>query len=610
MGQRIRITVVTEHGRPSPLFSRAAGRAHTWEVTCMHPDVPELSLDGDVAYADTPRGLERIRSEYRAPDATHPCVLVTDDEGGEAPPWCHLLPRQDATPDVVYHLITSLHTTFTHHLPTEQAWTLLDTIRTQVWSFDLATRIYVHMNAARRAFLGITGPGPVPMDQALAQDDATCCLASYARALEAGAPVSSKQWMRNADGEERLLYIRKYPLHPHRRDSSLLVCTADDITDRERILQELEESHERYRSLVEHMPVAVWEEDYSATKAALMRLIAEEGITDIEAYLSTHPDVVRMLVGTVRIISLNRAGLRMYGASTFAECVSSLATVFSSSSYEMFARALCAMARGEAQVTGEDVNYTLSGRRMDVLVTWTVVPGHEDTYDFVLVSNLDITDRAMTERLLASQKEELSAFAHTLAHDMRGPLSSIRGYAELAHEDIGPSRPLERIIERVDELDSLVTVTLSSALAGMSSRRGRCDTATDIIASIVRDMVPPDIDVEVGKIPLLPMDETTCRQVFFNLIHNAVVHAHPTTVSIHYERTALGHVVRVCDNGKGIDPSLFDIIFERGYTTHPEGHGVGLPIIRHLIEGCGGTIQARSSSQGGACFVMTFPAVE
>ncbi|MCC7568005.1 MAG: hypothetical protein KO463_00120, partial [Candidatus Methanofastidiosa archaeon] len=157
MGQRIRITVVTEHGRPSPLFTRAAGRARDWEVSCLHPDDPGRSLVGDVAYADTPAGVGRIRSECRARDATHPCVLVTDDDGGEAPPWCYLLSSQDATPDVVYHLITSLHATFTHHLPTEQAWTLLDTIRTQVWSFDLATRTYVHLNAARRAFLGITG---------------------------------------------------------------------------------------------------------------------------------------------------------------------------------------------------------------------------------------------------------------------------------------------------------------------------------------------------------------------------------------------------------------------------------------------------------------------
>jgi signal transduction histidine kinase len=413
--------------------------------------------------------------------------------------------------------------------------------------------------------------------------------------------------MPNAAGEMRLLHIRKYPIRGSDGTLSHVVCTADDVTRQELTKRELIESRERFRSLVDHIPIALWEEDYSGVKRELEALIQREGIMDIAQYLKSHPETVSALVRKVRILSINAAGLLMYGASDLDEYISSLDEVFSEQSLQMFSRALCAIAAGGTQVSGDDVNFSLDGRRMDVYVTWTVVPGHEETYDQVLVSDLDITSQKDIERMLRQQKEELSAFAHTLAHDMRGPLSSILAHAELARGE-RPSDDIDAIIRRARELGTLVNATLASALVGFDAQQGSCDNVASIIAGIAEDVVPDTISVNIDEIPPLPMGEVHCRQVFFNLLHNAVVHARPSSIHVKYQHISNMHEIRICDNGRGIAPERIESIFKKGYTTDIDGHGVGLSIVRHIVEQYGGSIVARSRDGRGACFILLLPA--
>nr|WP_315259644.1 CHASE domain-containing protein [uncultured Duganella sp.] len=148
----------------------------------------------------------------------------------------------------------------------------------------------------------------------------------------------------------------------------------------------------RFRSLYDHAPVALWEQDWSAVRNALAEL---EGIDNLEAYLLANPSQLRRLASLVRIVDVNAAALQQVAAPQGRKNVGelTLAQNFDAAAMPNFARAVSALAQGQQFFACEGSFERLDGVERLNELTLLVMPGHTHSLDFVIVSTLDITER-------------------------------------------------------------------------------------------------------------------------------------------------------------------------------------------------------------------------
>jgi len=150
----------------------------------------------------------------------------------------------------------------------------------------------------------------------------------------------------------------------------------------------------RFRSLYDHAPVALWEQDWSAVRAALAE-IELSGIDDLARYLQANPSQLRRLAALVRILDVNAAALEQVGAPPGRKDLTtlSLAQNFDAAAMPNFALALAALAQGSHFYACEGSFERLDGVTRLNELTLLVMPGHTHSLDFVIVSTLDITER-------------------------------------------------------------------------------------------------------------------------------------------------------------------------------------------------------------------------
>ncbi len=195
----------------------------------------------------------------------------------------------------------------------------------------------------------------------------------------------------------------------------------DDVTERKEAKEQLKENEQRFESLFSKSPAALWEEDYSEVKRKLDEL-KDEGIDDLESYLDENEEFVKECMRSVKILDVNERTLELYDAGNKQEYLDNLEEVLSGQSIELFKRTLLKMDEGETYIQDEDINYTLDGEKINVLVTWRVVPGHEDDYGKVYVSNIDITDSWVAEKKYSELYNNMNEgmALHEMIYDQNG----------------------------------------------------------------------------------------------------------------------------------------------------------------------------------------------
>ena len=151
--------------------------------------------------------------------------------------------------------------------------------------------------------------------------------------------------------------------------------------------------------MFELAPVSLWLEDYSALHALFTRWRAL-GVTNLHQYL--HEDVTRVAECSrqLRVLQVNRKTLELFGATDLAHLVANLDRVFRDAMLESHIEELAALWNGELCFSSQTVNYSLSGKRLDILLNAAVLPGHQATWDRVLVSIENISDRIAVEARL------------------------------------------------------------------------------------------------------------------------------------------------------------------------------------------------------------------
>ncbi|HVA61976.1 MAG TPA: ATP-binding protein [Mycobacteriales bacterium] len=221
--------------------------------------------------------------------------------------------------------------------------------------------------------------------------------------------------------------------------------------------------------------------------------------------------------------------------------------------------------------------------------------------------------------------EELQSVLYSVSHDLRSPLISLAGYLGYLREDYGELLPdgAGHYLSRMDANVAYMTDLIQDLLD--LSRVGRADTsAIEVevrrLAAEVADEVEsqhPGVRVAVEEpLPVLWMNDLRSRQLFTNLIENAVRHSGRPDVTVTVRATAQldgAALVTVTDDGVGVPEAYREQVFRMFERLEPAGGGspgtgIGLAVCRRIMESAGGRIELAARPGGGACVQMWFPA--
>lgn len=151
-------------------------------------------------------------------------------------------------------------------------------------------------------------------------------------------------------------------------------------------------------------PVSLWLEDYSGVKRLFDRWRGE-GVTSLKDFLQEDLRRVRACTDQIRIIKVNRKTLNLYEARDLPHLIESLGQIFCEDMFKTHILELVQLWEGRTHFSSNTVNYTLSGKRLDIQLNGTILPGHEDAWDRVLVAIEDVTERETARRQLAVSEE-------------------------------------------------------------------------------------------------------------------------------------------------------------------------------------------------------------
>lgn len=242
----------------------------------------------------------------------------------------------------------------------------------------------------------------------------------------------------------------------------------------------------------------------------------------------------------------------------------------------------------------------------------------------ILVDTKD-RERAKKEQLeheLASA-ERMAALGRAsagIAHEVRTPLGSIQGAAEILSEDYPEGhahRPFfdilteecQRLGRVVDDfLDLSRPISLDRDQIGVESLLENALSAVKSLAAEKRISLAISAPSAVG--PAL-MDAHRIHQALVNMLRNAVQATRPEgSVDLCFRWEGSTAVFEVLDRGPGLDPGDEERIFEPFFTRRKDGTGLGLPLARQVATAHGGTLMASSRNGGGALFTLRIPARE
>jgi diguanylate cyclase (GGDEF)-like protein len=157
--------------------------------------------------------------------------------------------------------------------------------------------------------------------------------------------------------------------------------------------------------------VSLWEEDYSGLKA-LFDTWRAAGVVDLEAYLREDPARAAACSSQIRVLRVNRKTLSLLEADDLHHLVANLDRVFRDDMLHAHIGELVQLWNGEMTFSSLTANYTLSGRRLDVLLKGTIVPGYEANWQRVLVTIEDVTERETARRSLVRSEEYARGLFH------------------------------------------------------------------------------------------------------------------------------------------------------------------------------------------------------
>lgn len=281
--------------------------------------------------------------------------------------------------------------------------------------------------------------------------------------------------------------------------------------------------------------------------------------------------------------------------------------------------------------SGELLKYKKDGTAFWTQVTMTPITTDDDSGEnkFIFIES-DITPRKLAEekmnrymKSLEKTNSELDKFAYVVSHDLKAPLRAIGNLTGWIEEDMKGNLPEElrshfnTIKGRVARMEGLINGILDYTKA--AKKRGELlSFSSDELVRDTIDLIgpPPSAVIHVrGDLPVMKAQRVKLQQIFLNLIHNAIRYndKEDVLVEIGCEEDEHDWIFFVRDNGPGIEPRYHEKIFVIFQTLNArdevESCGVGLAIVKRIIEEEGGRIWVESDKGKGATFRFTWPKV-
>jgi signal transduction histidine kinase len=259
--------------------------------------------------------------------------------------------------------------------------------------------------------------------------------------------------------------------------------------------------------------------------------------------------------------------------------------------------------------------------------------------------SLELTSQELSERNrelqetateLARSNADLEQFAYVASHDLRAPLRGIGNLASWLEEDVGDRlgdesrRHLELLRNRVKRLQSYIDALLTYSRVGRTVAQVELVDTGQLVGDVFGMVSPGGISLEVvGPLPLLETVKVSLQMVLVNLVGNAIKHHDRSEGHVVISARELDEKFRqlhpgapeargpefyefaVADDGPGIPPEFHERVFKMFQTLRPrdevEGTGMGLALVRKIVETYGGTVSLESSEGRGTTFRFTWP---
>ncbi len=225
-------------------------------------------------------------------------------------------------------------------------------------------------------------------------------------------------------------------------------------------------------------------------------------------------------------------------------------------------------------------------------------------------------------KALAISNEDLQRFAYTASHDLKQPLRTIGIYTELLMQRAKDSLDEESvrigrtIVKGVDQMHEMITSILRFCRATDPGEGPRSADANAILRQALQHLhgaiEESGARISFDDLPQVAMTDEQLLQVFLNLIGNAIKYRGERSPEISISASCEGKIwiFSVADNGIGIDPTNHERIFgfmQRLHTSQYEGVGIGLALVRRVVERAGGRIWVESEPGKGSIFRFTIP---
>ena len=257
---------------------------------------------------------------------------------------------------------------------------------------------------------------------------------------------------------------------------------------------------------------------------------------------------------------------------------------------------------------------------------------------FFLNAGVDVTKRAeaqvhrlnteLEQRViqrtaeLEAANKELEAFSYSVSHDLRAPLRAVNGFAGIVLEDFGSHLPEEgrRYLERIRnggrQMGELIDDLLGFSRLGRQPVDRQDVNMLELVQNVLEELKPQragrQVEIRVGNLPSCQGDLSLLKQIWVNLISNAVKYTRertPAIIEIGCTREKGEHIYFIRDNGAGFDMQyankLFGVFQRLHRSDEFEGTGVGLAIVQRIVHRHNGRVWAQAELNRGATFYFT-----